>query len=207
MESILIDPDSVHDELIDPDTANKMNMPFDVPGIRAEMERMLSIPKCRDFVKRLLAEVSSKAAPFNKLVAGGDVLKVFDMIMAQEMDLPKLVRACDFDNGADKTLNLNLAIGSLSGKNARIQIGSCRPGTAVTREELKAAYLKSDARMCLHETIHHCGDHVYTDEEFARAVLLMNVSSDKFPVPNTPKEDMRTRYSQYWDAVLKKSYK
>jgi len=206
MESILIDPDSVHDEFIDPDTANKMNMPFDVPGIRAEMERMLSIPKCRDFVKRLLAEVS-KAAPVNKLVAGGDVLKVFDMIMAQEMELPKLVRACDFDNGADKTLNLNLAIGSIAGKDARIQVGSCRPGKSVTREELKAAYLKSDARMCLHETIHHCGEHVYTDEQLARTVFLMNASSDALPVPTKPNQDMRTAYSQYWDAVLKKSYK
>lgn len=196
----LIDPNTVLGEPIAPQTAFQMNYPFDVPAIRAEMERILSIPRCGNFVKQLLSLVET---PTNKLIAGGDVLKVFDMIMAQDMALPKLVRTRDLENGADPSLNFNLAIGRLSTNNARIQIGGYRPPRPVTRAELKIGYVKSDAGMCLHETIHHCGERIYSDQVLAEAVSGMTGTS--LPVPG-PGMDIRPVYSDYWDDVLRETY-
>jgi len=191
----------VEEEMVQPDDAFKMVYPFDVPGIRAEMERMLNKPKCAAFVKQLLSIVASNAQADNKLVAGGDVLKVFDTVMSQK----GLVRANDIQNGADPS-GPNLALGNVAKKNARIQVGNYRPGIPVTRADLKAQYLKSDARICLHETLHHCGELVYSDQEFAIAASALNGNNPPLPVP-IPNTDMRFIYSQYWDGELRKSYK
>lgn len=202
MPSILIDPATVTDPIA-PDIAKKLNLPFDVPGIRAEMARMLSIPACGNFVKQLLTLAETSANP---LVAGGDVLKVFDMITSPPNK--GLVRAGDTANGARTDVTSNLAIGSIKGKNAQIQVGSFRPGVDSTLEEVKRGYLVSDARMCLHETIHHCGENVFTDEYLAQVVsgMVGNVPPIPIPDPAKPKEDVRTRFSQYWDKALRKSY-
>jgi hypothetical protein len=191
----------MEEEKIQPDAAAKMNFPFDVPGIRAEMARMLSIPKCSSFVKKLLAEVSSKAPPLNTLVENGDILKVFDMVMSQK----GLVRAGDTAHGADKS-GANLALGNIAKGNAQIQVGTYRPGLPVTAAELKAQYLISDARICLHETIHHAGKLVYSDEDLAIQCSLMNNNTPALPTP-MPDKDMRFVYSQYWDKELRKTYK
>jgi hypothetical protein len=196
----LIDPDTVLDEPIPPQTANAMNYPFDIPGIRAEMARLLNKPRCGQFVDQLLTLVET---PANRLVEGGDVLKVFDLIIAQQMAQPKLVRIRDFNNGAHPTLFFNLAMGSLSNNTARIQIGGCRPPAPVTRAELKAAYLKSDASMCLHETIHHCGENIYSDQELAETVSGM--TGKALPIPG-PGQDIRPIYSQFWDKELRRSF-
>ncbi|HWW77706.1 MAG TPA: hypothetical protein VNZ44_20045 [Pyrinomonadaceae bacterium] len=196
----LIDPATVLDEPIPSQIAYTMNYPFDIPGIRAEMGRLLSKPRCRDFVQQLLASVES---PANRLVEGGDVLRVFDRIMAQPMAQPKLVRIRDFDNGAHPTLFFNLAMGSLSNNTARIQIGGCWPPAPVTRAELKAAYLKSDAAMCLHETIHHSGENIYSDQELAEVVSGMTGTPLRTPNPG---QDIRPFYSQIWDRELRRSY-
>ena len=191
----------VEEEKILPDDVTKIIYPFDVPGIRAEMARMLSIPKCAAFVKQLLDLVSKHAQPDNTLVAGGDVLKVFDTVMAQK----GLIRANDTANGADKR-GANLALGSIERGNAQIQVGTFRPGVPVTREELKPQYLKSDARICLHETLHHSGRLVYSDQEFAIAASALNGNNPALPAPD-PTRDMRFVFSQYWDGELRKSYK
>ena len=191
----------MEEEKIKPDDAFQMVFPFDVAGIRAEIARMLSIPKCGTFVKRLLEFVSRQAQPDNTLVAGGDVLKVFDMVLLQK----GLIRANDFANGADRR-GSNLALGSIGRGNAQIQIGNYRPGIAVTPAELKAQYLKSDARICLHETLHHCGRLVYSDQEYAIAASALNGNNPALPLP-MPDRDMRFVYSQYWDGELRKSYK
>ena len=50
-------------EMIQPNDAAKMIMPFDVAAIRAEMARFLSIPKCGDYVNRLLDVASNRIVP------------------------------------------------------------------------------------------------------------------------------------------------
>ncbi len=199
MAGILIDPETVGDP-IRSDIAKRLNLPFDIPGIRAEMERMLNIPECGNFVRRLLALAAS---PANPLVAGGDVLKVFDMI--NKPPNKGLVRAGDTDRGARTDVTSNVAIGSIGGKNAQIQVGSFRPGKdPSTLEEVKRGYLKSDAQMCLHETIHLCGENVYNDEYLAQVVFGM-VGGEPPPIPIAG-QDMRTRFSVYWDNALRKTY-
>jgi len=190
----------VSNEKIQPDDAAKMIFPFDVAGIRAEMARLLGIPKCGNYVRQLLDLVSRNAQPANKLVAGGDVLKVFDLVQQQR----GLVRAGDTAHSA--LPGANFADGSIEGGNARIQVGNVRPGVAVTMDELKAMYVKSDARFCLHETLHHCGRLVYSDQEYAIAASTINGNNPPLPVP-PPGPNSRFIFSQYWDAELRKSFK
>jgi hypothetical protein len=189
------------EEKIQPGDAAKMIFPFDVAGIRKEMAKLLSTPKCGDYVRRLLDLVSRNAQPANKLVAGGDVLKVFDIIVQQQRGL---VRAGDTAHGA--LPGANFADGSIEGGNARVQIGNVRPGAPVTMDELKAMYLKSDARFCMHETLHHSGRLVYSDQEFAIAASSLNGNNPPLPTP-PPGPNSRFIYSQYWDAELRKSFK
>ena len=188
-------------EKIQPGDAAHMILPFDVAGIRAEMARLLGIPKCANFVRQLLNVVSSNAQPANKLVAGGDVLKVFDIVVNEQRGL---VRAGDTAHGA--LPGANFADGSIEGKNARIQVGNVRPGAPVTMDELKAMYVKSDARFCIHESMHHCGRLVYSDQEFAVAASALNGNTPPLPTP-PPNPNSRFIYSQYWDAELRKSFK
>lgn len=187
-------------EKIQPADAAKMIMPFDVHGIRAEMARLLSHKKCGDHVKALLEVVSANASPANKLVEGGDVLKVFDKVMSQK----GLVRAGDKAKGA--LPGANFAGGSIEGGNAMIQIGNVRPGQPVTMDELKALYVKSDAKFCMHETLHHSGRLVYSDQEFAIATSAINGNNPPLPTPAAG-IDSRFVYSQYWDAELRKTFK
>lgn len=191
---------AVDNEKIKPAEAAKMIFPFDVAGIRAEMERLLGRPKCATFVKRVIELVSKNASPANRLVENGDVLKVFDRVMSQR----GLVRAGDAAHGA--LPGANFADGSIEGKDARIQVGNIRPGADVTLEELAAMYVKSDARFCIHETLHHCGRLVYSDQEYAIAASAMNGNNPPLPIP-PPDIDSRFLYSQYWDAELRKTFK
>lgn len=184
---------------IQPNDAAKMIMPFDVAVIRAEMAKLLSTPKCGGYVKRLLDVVSRNASPGNKLVAGGDVLKVFDIVRQQK----GLVRAGDAAHGAFG--GANFAGGSIKGGNAMIQVGNVRPGLPVTRQELAAMYVKSDARFCIHETLHHCGELVYSDQEYAIATSSLNGNNPPLPTPPAS-IDSRFIYSQYWDAELRKTF-
>ena len=186
-------------EKIQPNDAAKMIMPFDVSAIRAEMARLLSIPKCKDYVNQLLDLVSSNASPGNMLVADGDVLAVFDIVQQQK----GLVRAGDTAHGAIG--GANFAGGSIKGGNAMIQIGNVRPGLPVTLQELEAMYVKSDARFCMHETLHHCGELVYSDQEYAIATSSLNGNNPPLPTPPAG-IDSRFIYSQYWDTELRKSF-
>lgn len=178
----------------------KLIFKFDVPAIRAEMARLLARPKCATFVRELLSRVSQNASPGNTLVEKGDVLKVFDIIVKE----PKgLVRTGDTANGAIG--GANFAHGSFEGKNARIQVGNFTSGP-LTMTELAAKYVESDAAICIHETLHHCGRLVYSDREFAIAVSLMNGNNPPLPIP-PPDIDSRFKYSDYWDKELRKTYK
>ena len=190
----------MQEEKILPDDAARMIFPLDAAGIRAEMAKLLGTPKCGAFVRRLLEVVSRNASPANTLVEGGDVLKVFDKVMSQK----GLVRAGDTAHGARP--GANFAFGSIQAGDAQIQIGTFRPGAPVTRAELKAMYLKSDTRVCMHETLHHSGCLVYSDQEFAIAASTLNGNTPPLPIP-PPSIDSRFMYSQYWDSELRKSFK
>ena len=189
----------MNNEKIQPNDAAKIIMPFDVATIRAGMARLLSTPKCGEYVKRLLDGVSRNASPGNTLVEGGDVLKVFDIVQQQR----GLVRAGDTAHGAIG--GANFADGSIKGGNAMIQIGNVRPGAPVTRQELEAMYVESDVPICMHETLHHCGELVYSDQEFAIAASSLNGNNPPLPTP-PPGIDSRFLYSQYWDTELRKSF-
>ena len=71
---------------------------------------------------------------------------------------------------------------------------------------MRAMYVKSDARVCMHETIHHCGLLVYSDQELAIAASTLNGNTPPLPIP-PPNFDSRFLYSQYWDGELRKSFK
>jgi hypothetical protein len=181
---------------IKPEDAAKMMLPIDVEGIRKRLEQFLNKPKCADFVKELLAETAKHAGPGNTLVEEGDVLRIFDLVQTQK----GMVRAGDTANGAIP--GANFALGSIGTGDAAIQIGNFRPGAELTFEELKAAYLESDAKFSLHETLHHAGRLVYSDQEFAIVVSEMNGNS-----PPLPTGADRFQFSQYWDKALRKSLK
>jgi len=181
---------------IKPEDAAKMMFPIDVEGIRGRLEEFLKKPKCAAFVKELLAETAKHAGPGNTLVEEGDVLRIFDLVQTQK----GMVRAGDTANGAIP--GANFALGSIGTGDAAIQIGNFRPGAELTFEELKAAYLESDAKFSLHETLHHAGRLVYSDQEFAIVVSEMNGNN-----PPLPTGADRFQFSQYWDKALRKSLK
>ncbi|MDT5295421.1 MAG: hypothetical protein QOJ76_2301 [Acidobacteriota bacterium] len=184
-------------EKIRPEDAARMIFPIDVAGIRAELARMLKTPDCANFVKQLLDVVSKNAAPGNTLVAGGDILKIFDLIQTQK----GMVRSGDTAGGAIP--GANFALGSIATGNAQIQVGNFRPGLPVTAQELKTLYLKSDAQISMHETIHHAGRLVYSDQDLAIVVSML----PPLPRPPLPTTVDRFKFSQYWDAELKKHCK
>ena len=181
---------------IDPNTAARMIFPIDVPGIRKGLERLLGLPKCAAFVKELLAETAKHASPGNTLVEGGDVLKIFDLIQTQK----GMVRSGDTAHGAEP--GANFALGSVATGDARIQIGNFRPGAPVTLDELTEMYLQSDVPVSLHETLHHAGRLVYSDQEFAIVVSTMGEGR-----PTLPATGNRFDYSRYWDTELRKTFK
>ena len=188
---------------MDPDTASKIIMDFDIPAIRAEMKRLLAKPKCSAFIKQLLAHASQHAVPGNTMIEEGDILKVFDIITSPGQK--GLVRSGDTKNGA--LPGANFASGSIQDGTARIQIGNVRPPGPVTMEELKALYVESDARFCIHETLHHCGVFLYDDQAYANAANAINGNSRPLPTPTgNPLVDSRT-YSQYWDKDLRNTFK
>ncbi|HWS88763.1 MAG TPA: hypothetical protein VN282_17445 [Pyrinomonadaceae bacterium] len=188
------------EEKIPFEAQRKLVLDFDVPAIRAEMARLLARPRCANFVRELLERVSRNASPGNKLVADGNVLEVFDIVVNEQRGL---VRAGDTARGA--LGGANFADGSIEGKNARIQVGNFTTGAAVTMKELKALYVKSDAQICIHETLHHCGRLVYSDHEYAIAVSSMNGNNPPLPIP-PPGIDSRFMFSNYWDQELRKTY-
>jgi hypothetical protein len=186
------------EELIARATVAEMIYPFYVPEIRAEMARILARPKCAAFVKQLIELVSSSAQPTNTLVEGGDLLKIFDKVTANPNGL---VRTGDAANGAIG--GANFAWGSLANGTARIQVGNYLPGIPfITRKQLKLDYINSDAKICIHECIHHAGKLLYTDEQCARAVSVMNGNN-----PALPATTDRFKFSDYWDIQLRRSYK
>jgi hypothetical protein len=176
---------------ISPDEAGAMVFPIDTNLIRSDLERLLSIPKCADFVQDLLARASENAAPDNTLVAEGDVLKIFDLVLTQK----GVIRAGapGSQPPTPKFPFANLATGSIATNNAGIQIGGVLPGAAVTEDELAALYRKNDRRVALHETIHHAGRLVYSDHDLAIAVSTMPGR------PPLPANGNRAAFSAYWD--------
>jgi hypothetical protein len=186
-------PDTNNDK-IEPNDAAKMIFPIDVDGIREELKKILAKPNAAAFIKRLIAGVVKNAAPGNTLVEDGDVLKIYDLIQKQK----GMVRSGDTARGAIP--GANFALGSIATGDAGIQIGNFRPGVAVTLQELKDAYLKSDAPFALHETLHHAGRLVYSDQEFAIVVSTMPGVSTPLPTSGN-----RFEFSHYWDTELRKA--
>ncbi len=182
------------EDLISPQDAARMIFEIDTAGIRAELERLMSKPKCAEFVKELIKRASANAGPDNTVVAEGDVLKIFDLVLTQK----GVIRA-----GAPGSIpGANFATGSIATNNAGIQIGNFRPGGPVVRAVLKEMYLRSDGRVALHETIHHSGRLVYSDQDLAIAVSTM--PGDRPPLPTSGN---RFDYSMYWDRQLRNSCK
>lgn len=187
------------DELIDPADAARMIFPFDLPAIRAELARMLSRADCANFIRDLLERVSESSVPGNDLVEGGDLLRVFDVILSQR----GFIRAGDVARGAQP--GANFALGSIGVGNAAIQIGNILPGGPVTLAQLEEMYVQSDARFALHELIHHAGTLVYSDQDLAIVVSAMP-GSPPLPTPTSPPNPLRDRflYSRYWDRELRR---
>ena len=179
---------------ISPEDAARMIFPIDVQGIRKGLEKLLSNAKCSDFIKELLAETAKHAAPGNTLVEEGDVLKIYDLVQTQR----GMVRAGDTAGGAQP--GANFALGSVGTGDAQIQIGNFRPGAPVSLQELKELYLKSDVPIALHETLHHAGRLVYSDQEFAIVVSMMGGNRPPLPVTSN-----RFEFSRYWDKELRKA--
>ena len=188
-------PDAKNDK-IEPNDAAKMIFPIDTAGIRKELEKILAKEKAAAFVKQLLAETAKHAAPGNTLVEEGDVLRVFDLVQKQK----GMVRSGDTAGGAIP--GANFALGSVATGDAQMQIGNFRPGAPLTFQELKDAYLKSDAPIALHETLHHAGRLVYSDQEFAIVVSTMPGVTAKLPTSGN-----RFDFSHYWDTELRKACK
>lgn len=182
------------EEKISPQDAAKMIFPVDTKAIREELDRLMSKPKCSEFVKELIKRAAENAAPDNTMVAEGDVLKIFDLVLTQN----GIVRA-----GAPGSIpGASFATGSIATNNAGIQIGNVRPGAPVTHDELKAVYLRSDGRVTLHETIHHSGRLVYSDQDLA--IVVSTMPGDRPPLPTSGN---RFDFSQYWDKELRNSLK
>lgn len=181
---------------IDPNDAAKMIFPIDVEGIRKEIEKILAKEKAAAFIKALVAEVAKHAAPGNTLVEEGDVLRIFDLVQKQK----GFVRAGDTAGGAIP--GANFALGSVATGDAQIQIGNFRPGAPLTFQELKDAYLQSDAPVALHETLHHAGRLVYSDQEYA--VVVSTLPGTRPPLPTSGN---RFDFSHYWDTELRKACK
>lgn len=179
---------------ISPQDAAKMIFPIDTAAIRKELERLLNKPKCAEFVKELIKRAAENAAPDNTVVAEGDVLKIYDLVLTQK----GLVRA-----GAEGSLpGANFATGSIATNNAGIQIGNVQPGAPVTEDELTALYLRSDGRVTMHETIHHSGRLVYSDQDLA--IVVSTMPGDRPPLPTSGN---RFDFSAYWDRELRNSFK
>jgi len=179
--------------------AREMIFPIDTNIIREEMTRLIGKPNCAAFVRELLTRVSENAAPDNTLVAEGDVLKIFDLVLTQN----GVIRA-----GAPGSLPFspqfptgNCATGSIATNNAGIQIGNIIPGAPVTHDELAALYRRGDGRVGMHETLHHAGRLVYSDQEFAIAVSTMP------GMPALPGGHNKFAFSQYWDRELRNSFR
>lgn len=181
------------EELIHPQELVGKIFPIDTAGIRAELERLMSKPRCAEFVKELIRRASENAAPDNTVVAEGDVLKIFDLVLTQK----GVIRAGE--PGSLEGGTGNFATGSIATNNAGIQIGLFLPGAPLTREQLRAEYLRSDGRIALHETIHHSGRLLYSDQDLAIVVSTMPGAP---PLPTTGN---RFDFSRYWDRELRNS--
>lgn len=181
-------------ETISPQEAAKIIFPIDTSAIRKELEKLLSKPNCAEFVKELIKRASENAAPDNTVVAEGDVLKIFDLVLTQN----GMVRA-----GAPGSIpGANFATGSIATNNAGIQIGNVVPGAPVSKEDLRLMYLKSDGRFTMHETIHHSGRLVYSDQDLA--IVVSTMPGDRPPLPTSGN---RFEFSAYWDRELRKTFK
>lgn len=179
------------EEILTRDEIKAMIYPIDTDAIRSEMERLMSKQRCRDFVNEAIQRADENAVPGNTLVAGGDILEIFDRVVGQG----GVVRS----GGPGSIPGANFATGSINAGNAMIQLGNFLPGTDVTADELKALYLKSDGRIALHETMHHAGELGYNDQEYAIVVSAM-IGND----PPMPLSGDWFHYSQYWDRELRK---
>ncbi len=175
---------------LNPADIARMIFPIDVAGIRAELARLLERPTCANFVRDLIDQAAANAAPGNTLVEDGDILRIYDLIQEQN----GMVRA-----GAPGSIpGANFATGSIATEDAGIQIGNFVPGVPVTEDELKARYLRADTIIALHETIHHAGRLVFSDQDLAIVVSMMPGTP---PIPQTTN---RFAFSSYWDTELRR---
>ena len=180
------------DQKITHEQAKKLIVPIDVKGVRARLVKVLEDPAHAEYIRELLRRVSATALVGNELVEGGDVLKIFDLIQKQR----GMIRAGEPGSHVANTGG-NFALGTIAGGDAGIQIGSVVPGETVTFGELKRRYLKSDTAYALHETLHHAGSHLYSDQDFAMAVHTLPGR------PSLPKEPHIAAFSRYWDDDLR----
>jgi hypothetical protein len=168
--------------------------PIDVKGIRAELARMVGEPECANFIKELLDRASSAAGPRNPLVEGGDVLKIFDLIMSKEQK--GIVRDMTRISGG-------LAGGSVRTHSAQIILSKYPISSFVPPNVATAWLLKSDSDIALHETLHHAGEAVYFDYDLAVAVSKMPGATPLPKGTGDPYIKDRFIYSNYWNGELK----
>ena len=138
--------------------------PINIEGIRKEMARLLSNPACANFVKALIQDTSNLVGKDSPLVENGNVQKIFEKIVSQG----GVVRAGQ--PGSLKDEGGARAFGSIEGKDATIQLGIYQGG----KPSLEYVN-QSDGLYALTETLHHAGERVFYDYDYARALNARGV--------------------------------
>jgi RHS repeat-associated protein len=161
--------------------------PIDADAIRADLQRRLS-PDCEKFLRDLINRVSRNNRD-NPLVEGGDVLKIFDLINSPAQG--GIVRA----GGPGSKPGGTQANGSIAGGKAQIQLGVYWTPPMPTAEGVRLV----DGQAALDETLHHAGEYVYYDYDYALAISQMP------GMPGLPKftgdprsEENKWRFSNYF---------
>jgi len=172
----------------------------DIAGIRGNLADALKDGDCSGFIRDLLSRVSSEGNP---LVAGGDLLKIFDIVAGPGQG--GVIRAAIGGGRED---------GSIGEGNATILLEGAGTLPDRSSEFLKEYLLWSDSDKIVHELIHAAGVKSYSDYQLAEAVSRM---VDTPPLPQMPELTANStdeeRYhaaavaSSYWNGVLREHCK
>jgi hypothetical protein len=156
----------------------------DAIGIREDVKRRLENPDCANFLKKLIALVSS-ANPANPLVKDGNLLEIFDQINTPPNG--GLVRAGH--PGSDLTGG-SQANGSFATNNAQIQFGTFIPIPSNSAE-----INRSDGQTALDELMHHAGQYRYFDYDYAK--VMSENGMGELPESTDPYGKDRFKFSRY----------
>jgi hypothetical protein len=174
----------------------------DLAGIRANIAIILEDADASAFVRDLLSRVQSESNP---LVEGGDLLKIFDLLIGPGQGG---VRRAPIGGGRmNGSIKEGTATILLSG------IGTGSVGGDNSPELRKAFQLFLDSDKIIHELCHASGSFSYSDEQLARAVSQMDNAPPlpEIKLPANPTVQEATTFvhtmGTYWNRVLKQHCK